>query len=62
MSKGIGSSNGKDRRSGKERRKVERRDPKRSGGKGILTTRAADRRKTTRRKAEPEKVEPEDEV
>jgi hypothetical protein len=60
MSKAIGSSNGKDRRSGKDRRKVERRDPKRSGEKGILTTRVADRRTTTRRKAEPEKIEPED--
>ena len=39
-----------ERRSGKDRRKTERRDTSRDKDKGILTTRTEDRRKGGRRK------------
>lgn len=48
--KRIDSPNGKDRRSGPERRKGERRDTEQKTERGVLTTRVTDRRKKSRRK------------
>jgi hypothetical protein len=48
-----GSANGKERRSGVDRRKVERRDPKRNSETGTLSTRTGERRQETRRKNDP---------
>jgi hypothetical protein len=46
----FGSTNGKDKRAGKERRKGDdQRDATRSEEKGVLSTRVAERRKQTRR-------------
>jgi hypothetical protein len=45
----FGSTNGKDRRAEKDRRKGERRDLTRSTEKGILSSRLTERRKQTRR-------------
>lgn len=42
--------NGKERRSGTDRRKVERRNPERNVETGALSTRTHERRQTTRRK------------
>jgi hypothetical protein len=44
------SLNGKNRRSGAERRKAERRDPDRDSETGALTTRKRERRQKVRRK------------
>jgi hypothetical protein len=43
-------TNGKERRSGTDRRKGERRDPERIAETGSLTTRTRERRQKTRRK------------
>jgi hypothetical protein len=48
--KKIDSPNGKERRSGPDRRKGDRRDSKQKTGRGVLTTRVTDRRKKSRRK------------
>jgi hypothetical protein len=45
-----GSPNEKERRSGEDRRKVERRDPERNSESGALSTRTGERRQKTRRK------------
>jgi hypothetical protein len=50
-----GSWDGKERRSGTDRRKTDRRDPERNTGAGVLTTRSAERRQKDRRKGEPKK-------
>jgi hypothetical protein len=50
-----GSMNGKERRSGANRRKGERRNPERNIESGVLTTRTGERRKKDRRKSEPKK-------
>jgi len=44
------SLNGKDRRSGVERRKGDRRNPERNSETGVLTTRKRERRQKDRRK------------
>ncbi|HEX8089863.1 MAG TPA: hypothetical protein VF762_13470 [Blastocatellia bacterium] len=46
-----GLANEKERRSGIDRRKAERRDPARSGETGALSTRTRERRQNTRRKS-----------
>ncbi|HKY05267.1 MAG TPA: hypothetical protein VJQ56_10280 [Blastocatellia bacterium] len=46
------STNGKNRRSGVERRKADRRNPDRAPEAGVLTTRTGERRKRTRRAAD----------
>lgn len=46
------STNGKNRRSGAERRKAQRRDSDRTTEAGVLTTRAGERRKKARRAAD----------
>jgi len=51
----LGSANGKERRSGEDRRKVDRRDPGRDKQTGTLTTRIGERRKGERRKNHPKK-------
>lgn len=54
------STNGKNRRSGAERRKAQRRNPDRAPETGVLTTRAGERRKKARRAADtrPDKKGP----
>jgi hypothetical protein len=44
-----GNTNGEERRSGKDRRKAERRDPARAAQTGVLSTRQGDRRREGRR-------------
>ena len=50
-----GEPNGKERRSGKDRRKSERRLPEPNSEAGVLTTRKAQRRSGGRRAADPKR-------
>jgi hypothetical protein len=52
-----GSLNGKERRSGEDRRKVERRDPERAKEGGVLSTRKGERRRQSRRSIDKSDVE-----
>jgi hypothetical protein len=52
--------NGKERRSGGDRRQSDRRNPERRPAKGVLSTREGERRQSPRRKADRKPPEPTD--